>query len=157
MNNNELFNQIRIPEPCSMSWAAMQGDDRIRHCAACGKKVHDFSSMTSTEVANVLQAHGGDICGTVYVRPDPTLVIGDRPPSLAAAPAPFQFSIRSLMAIIAGVAATPGFARIFAVSEQPLAPKPRATLNARIVGKVAMPPQRAASAAINSPSCPQPN
>jgi hypothetical protein len=135
-----------------MSWAAMQGGDRIRHCAACGKNVHDFSSMTSTAAANVLRAHAGDICGTAYERPDGTLVIGDCPPALAAGPAPFQFRIRSLMAVIAGVAATLGFARLFAVSEEPTPPRPRPTLNTRIVGKMAMPPQRAANPAIDGPS-----
>ena len=160
MNDNELLHQVRIPEPCTMSWAAMQGNNRIRHCDACGKNVHDFTRMTTSEAADMLRSHAGDICGAAYERPDGTLVIGDCPPAPAMAPAPFQFSIRSLMAVIAGVAATLGVARLFAVSEEPPTaqpPQPRPALNTLILGKMAMPPQRAASPAINGPSCSQPN
>jgi hypothetical protein len=159
MNDHELLHQIRIFEPCPMSWAAMQGNDRIRHCDACGKNVHDFTRMTTSEAANLLQAHDNEICGRVYERPDGTLVIGDCPPAPRVAPTPFQFSIRSMMVVIAGVAATLGFARLFAVSEEPPPVQPTPTVRPMVLGalKCVPPSQPAVSQPVSGPTCSQPN
>jgi hypothetical protein len=121
MDANELLTQITIPEPCSMDWETMRGDERTRHCEACGKHVHDLTKMKPAEAAALLEGTAANkgLCGRVYERPDGTLVITGAPASLPATASPFQFRIRTIMAVIAGVAALLGIARLFPPKEDP--------------------------------------
>jgi hypothetical protein len=37
----------------------MRGDDRVRHCSACDKKVYDSKGMTGAELELLIAAHEG--------------------------------------------------------------------------------------------------
>jgi hypothetical protein len=55
---------IRIPQPCSESWAAMTPTATGRHCAACQKTVVDFTLKTDAEIlAYLARAAGARTCG----------------------------------------------------------------------------------------------
>jgi len=134
MDANKLLGQMTIPNPCPMDWDAMRGDDRGRHCASCGKHVHNFTSMRPDEATAVLRAQNEELCGRVYERPDGTLVIsacesGGPPPT----PRPWQFHIRTFMAVVAGFATVLGFARSFAVVEGPRPTKKQTPGSARLI------------------------
>jgi len=115
MDANKLLAQFSIPTPCPMDWDRMSGDDRVRHCEACGKHVYNLTAMSSDEIVSLLSPlseQGGELCGQVFQRPDGTLVASECRPDSPARKG-WRFSIRSLMAAIAALAAALGFSRWF--------------------------------------------
>jgi hypothetical protein len=138
MDNNELLSRLTIATPCPMDWDRMPGDDRVRYCGACGKHVHNFAAMTSDEATSLLRTRQGRLCGRILQRSDGTVVTSDCPPELQPAPRPPQYRIRSLMAVIAGLAAALGIARLFwpAENSQPRAPAPAPGATTQLVGDI---------------------
>lgn len=76
-----LLPRLRIASPCTESWDAMVGSDRVRHCSKCDKDVFDLSAMTTAEVAALLRAHDamgeGLPCVRFYRRADGTILTSD--------------------------------------------------------------------------------
>jgi hypothetical protein len=114
MDAAEMLNQITIPTPCHVDWDSMRGDGRKRYCASCGEHVYNLSAMNAGEMVDLIRAQDGEFCGQFYRRPDGSVVTADCPPKPQPARGPWQYHLRSLMALIAGCAATLGFARLFA-------------------------------------------
>jgi len=56
-----------ITKPCSQNWGAMNGDERKRFCAQCGKHVFNLSAMTEREAKTFASESNGDECVS-YVR-----------------------------------------------------------------------------------------
>ncbi len=113
MDDNELLRQITIPAPCPMDWNLMRGDKRVRHCAACGLRVHNLAAMTSAEAAALVRSQGGELCGRVTRNEDGAIITADTRPEPRVKREFWQFNIRSLMLVIAGLAAYFGFMRMF--------------------------------------------
>ena len=135
MDANELLRQMTIIDPCSMDWDQMRGDARGRPCESCGKHVFDLTVMKPREAAALLNSRQPEICGVVYKKPNGTLFLFDNQPATEPAPAPWQFRIRSLMGIIAGVAAALGVARAVTVADPPVKPKkPTPATVVRVMG-----------------------
>ena len=134
MDADSLLNQYTIPDPCPMDWDDMDGDDRSRYCTACGKHVHDLTTVTTEEAAGTIRQQGAELCGRIYAQPDGTLTSSASEIVAPSHPTPLQFTIRSIMAVIAGVAAMLGFARLFA--DNATRPAPPAPLNTLIMGKM---------------------
>ncbi len=120
MDADEILRQMTIPNPCSMDWANMRGDERTRHCDSCGKQVHNLTAMESSEAAALLGARDGEICGRVFQHADGTLSITSPQALPQAPPRRWQFQIRTLMAVIASFAAALGIARLLSVDELPI-------------------------------------
>lgn len=112
MHDNELLSQITIPTPCPADWELMSGDERVRYCPTCEKHVHNFAAMTSGEAVALIRAQGGELCGQLSRHPGGKLVTSDSQPEPQSTRRLWQFNIRSLMALVAGLAATFGFARM---------------------------------------------
>ncbi len=55
----------------------MSGDDQVRHCSMCDRKVYNLSAMTRQEALTLLQQHEGRICGRYYRRTDGTIMTRD--------------------------------------------------------------------------------
>lgn len=71
-----VIDDLQIDHPCPARWDAMPGDDRTRHCAACGRSVHDLSVLTAVEAVSLL---GGPAvpCVRVHRRADGSVVTRD--------------------------------------------------------------------------------
>jgi hypothetical protein len=52
--------ELKIAKPCSESWEAMDGDSRVRHCAACDRDVLNLASMTPANIEAIF-AKGGPL------------------------------------------------------------------------------------------------
>jgi hypothetical protein len=116
MDADKLLQQITIPVPCPVPWDSMTGDARVRMCADCGKEVHNFAELTPREAAALVTERGDHLCGLLTHRSDGSLVMAsDCAPEQR--PSPFRFTIRSIMVVVAGVAAVLGFGRVLAVRE----------------------------------------
>jgi len=104
----DLLDQVRIASPCTASWDAMTGDDRVRFCGECKLNVYNVSGMSREEAAALLEKTDGRLCMRIYRRPDGTLLTKDCPVGLRA--------IRRKLAVVAAAfgALLAGFAGLFA-------------------------------------------
>ncbi len=122
MDADEVLGQLTIPTPCSMDWNRMSGDDRTRFCEACGKHVYNLIAMGPEETASLLSGvreRGERRCVRLYRRPDGTLTSSRCQPKFDLAARPWQFTIRSIMAVIAGMAAFLGLAKWLSPEDKP--------------------------------------
>ena len=83
MTNDPLKN-IRVAAPCTASWEAMAGDERVRHCTLCSLNVYNFQEMTRDEIRTLLLRTEGRVCARMYRRADGTLMTSDCPSGLQA-------------------------------------------------------------------------
>jgi hypothetical protein len=134
MDADSLLKDYAIPDPCPMKWDDMDGDNRSRYCTACGKHVHDLTAVTPEVAAGLITFQGGHLCARLYQGDDGTL--STRPPQLTGQPRarPLQFTIRSIMGVIAGVAALLGITRLFADRTPPPAAQPPMPRGAQMFG-----------------------
>ena len=82
--------------------------------AKCGKDVFNLTAMKPYETVSLVSAirePGEQRCVRVYQRPDGTLAATGCPTAPLGAEKPWQFTIRSLLAVIAGFAAFLGLAK----------------------------------------------
>ena len=75
--------EIRIAKPCNQSWAAMAGNDRVRHCGVCRKNVFNIAEMTAAEVETLIRDTNGRFCARLYRRADGGIMTKDCPKGLA--------------------------------------------------------------------------
>ena len=97
-----LANMI-IASPCDVPWAQMVGDDRVRHCAACKKDVHNLSAMTRDEIDGFLarqEPSGRAACVSLFQRVDGTVLTADCPVGVR------RRRLRGLVAVTLGTGAT---------------------------------------------------
>jgi hypothetical protein len=74
----ELDN-VRIASPCRADWDAMQGDERVRFCAECGKNVYNLSAMSRLEAEALVTEKEGRMCVRFYQRADGSALTSDCP------------------------------------------------------------------------------
>ena len=89
-------NNLRVASPCPVSWNAMTGDDRTRHCDLCELNVHNVAGMTRDEVASLVGQNNGRLCMRLFRRTDGTVITKDCPVGLRA--------VRKRVAGLAGAA-----------------------------------------------------
>jgi hypothetical protein len=75
------LDDVRIASPCSADWNAMPGDDRVRTCGDCKKRVYNLVAMTRAE-AEALIASRERPCVRLYRRRDGSVVTADCAPPL---------------------------------------------------------------------------
>jgi len=107
-----LLPRLRIASPCTESWDAMEGDERVRHCSKCERDVFHLSAMTRAEVEALLAAHQalpeeGLPCVRFYRRSDGTILTADCPVGAPRKHA-LQLAATAAVAITALVTATAG-------------------------------------------------
>ncbi len=73
----KVLDDVRVATPCPASWAAMAGDDRVRHCALCEKNVYDLSGLTALEAVHLLAANERGVCVRLHRRRDGTVITAD--------------------------------------------------------------------------------
>ena len=72
-----ILENIRVASPCTASWDAMIGDDRVRHCGECKKNVYNLSNMTRPEAEMLIAGRNGELCVRYYQRTDGTIITSD--------------------------------------------------------------------------------
>ncbi len=79
----DVLDRVRVAAPCTMSWDAMPGGERVRSCEKCAHKVYNLSAMTAAEAAQlVARAEGKNaerVCVRFYRRSDGTMLTADCP------------------------------------------------------------------------------
>jgi hypothetical protein len=74
-----LLENVAIAAPCTASWDAMVGDERVRFCGQCEKNVYNLSAMPRDEAEALLAAREGKMCVRLYKRTDGTVITSDCP------------------------------------------------------------------------------
>lgn len=92
---------IEIPEPCTVPWESMTGDDKVRFCSQCTKNVYNLSSLSTAEARGLLISKEGEICISMLKRADGTIVSDECPRILK----PIRDGYRRLTAAISAVLA----------------------------------------------------
>jgi hypothetical protein len=95
---------LKIASPCSVSWASMTGDERVRACAQCRLNVYNISEMTRAEAEALIAEKEGKLCVRIYRRADGTILTRDCPVGLRAARLKLARMFAAAAALIASVA-----------------------------------------------------
>jgi len=113
----------------------------VRFCASCGKHVYNFTAMSTEEAVSLIRDKNGELCGQLFRRQDGRLVTSDCQPQPLPTPRPWQFSIRSLMAVIAGMAAVFGITKLVGADRTQAATGATTATPTFVGGKLCMPPK----------------
>jgi hypothetical protein len=98
-----LLDRVRIASPCSVPWASMSGDAKVRHCGQCQHNVYNVVEMKRGEAEALIREREGDrVCLRLHQRRDGTVITKDCPIGLAAAR-------KRLAWLVLGTAAVIGF------------------------------------------------
>lgn len=71
------LDRLQIPEPCSVGWENMTGDDRSRFCSACNKHVYDLSAGTRRRAEAIIATSRGNLCARIVRRADGSIATAD--------------------------------------------------------------------------------
>ena len=74
-----MLDRIKVASPCHARWEDMTGDDKSRFCRECEKHVYNFSAMSVNEVAELVRAKKGKLCGRFFRRVDGTMLTTNCP------------------------------------------------------------------------------
>jgi hypothetical protein len=74
IHDDSFLDDIQIASPCTVDWAQMKGDDRVRRCGECRLHVYNLSAMTRAEAAEIVRHHEGRLCVRLFRRSDGTLI-----------------------------------------------------------------------------------
>jgi hypothetical protein len=102
------LNQIRVASPCTVSWAAMAGDERRRFCAQCKLNVYNLSEMSRADAEAFVARSEGRVCVRFYRRQDGTLLSRDCPVGLRALRQGAAWARARLTATLAFLIGAPG-------------------------------------------------
>ncbi|MDP3279235.1 MAG: hypothetical protein Q8Q09_28855 [Deltaproteobacteria bacterium] len=81
--NLPLLQQLYVASPCNVPWESMHGDDRVRLCDLCDKKVYDLSALTTHEAEQLIRDNNANVCVQFYRRTDGTILTKDCPVGVA--------------------------------------------------------------------------
>jgi hypothetical protein len=109
-----VLTNIRIASPCTVPWAVMKGNQRVRYCDACKLNVYNLSSISRAAAEELLLAHEGRICVEFWRRADGTVLTRDCPRGLARVR--FGF-LRVMAATAAALLLAAGALRAFATGD----------------------------------------
>jgi hypothetical protein len=110
----DLLNGLKIASPCTASWDAMAGDDRVRFCGRCGLNVYNLSGMPRAQAEALVEATEARICVRFYQRRDGTVLTQDCPRGvriLGRGAARLASVLIALAVLVLGLALLPGSAQ----------------------------------------------
>jgi hypothetical protein len=78
------LHELQMASPCSANWDEMKGTERVRRCRNCWLNVYRVCDLTREEAEEVVAAHEGHACRSLYRRQDGTVLVADCPKGVAA-------------------------------------------------------------------------
>jgi len=104
---HDLLSEVTVASPCTASWEAMRGDDRVRFCAHCRLSVYNLSAMSGAEAEALVREREGRLCVRFYRRRDGTMLTSNCPVGLARARRWVVMRLSALASLL-GIAAVAG-------------------------------------------------
>ncbi|MBI3550120.1 MAG: hypothetical protein HY078_13870 [Elusimicrobia bacterium] len=99
MGSPRELDALTLASPCTQSWDAMEGDERVRFCGLCRLNVYNLSAMPRAEAEALVASREGRLCVRFYQRADGTILTRDCPVGLAA----FRLRVLKLAGAAAGL------------------------------------------------------
>ena len=62
MSKKSFIDSIRVASPCSQDWDSMHGNDQVRFCDHCAKRVNNLSQMTTKDALRLVRRSNGRLC-----------------------------------------------------------------------------------------------
>ena len=62
MKKSAFIDSVRVQSPCTEDWNEMTGNDQVRFCSHCSKKVNNLSKMTRGEARKLVRMSKGSLC-----------------------------------------------------------------------------------------------
>jgi hypothetical protein len=78
----QILEDVQIATPCDADWSRMEGDDRVRHCGLCDRKVFNLSALSAEDAVALVRREEGRLCVRLYERSDGTVLTADCPRGL---------------------------------------------------------------------------
>ncbi|HEX8196303.1 MAG TPA: ankyrin repeat domain-containing protein [Pyrinomonadaceae bacterium] len=75
----DLLDRVSVEKPCTMDWNKMFGNDEVRFCEHCVKRVHNLSAMTRKDAERLVKKSNGNLCIRYYTDKNKKIVFGDAP------------------------------------------------------------------------------
>jgi hypothetical protein len=72
-----VLDDLQVASPCPARWEQMAGDDRVRHCGDCRRRVYNLSSLMRDEAEALIQKNEGHLCVRYFERADGTILFRD--------------------------------------------------------------------------------
>ncbi|HMT09484.1 MAG TPA: hypothetical protein PKA82_15895, partial [Pyrinomonadaceae bacterium] len=82
--DHNFLRRVSVASPCSASWDAMTGDDKVRLCGQCDRNIYNIESMSAAEAATLMRNATERTCIRMFRRADGTLMTNDCPTGLRA-------------------------------------------------------------------------
>lgn len=76
--------RIDVAKPCGASWEAMSGNDRVRDCGQCDRKVYNIAGLSRAAAIDLIANRDGRMCIRLHRRADGTVITNDCPKGLKA-------------------------------------------------------------------------
>jgi hypothetical protein len=102
------LDRLFIAAPCSVSWNSMKGNDQVRDCSMCSRRVYNLSAMTKRQAEDFLKENGASQCMRFYRRTDGTIMTDNCPVALRALRNSFRRTVGFLSSILAVMLSLPG-------------------------------------------------
>src|SRR5262245_27507793 len=80
MNAAANLDRLTLKTNCPVPWATMTGDERVRFCSQCNKRVFNIESLSRSEAEKLISDRANEPCVRFYRRPDGTVVTRDCAP-----------------------------------------------------------------------------
>lgn len=113
------LSQMRAAAPCQQSWDTMSGNDQVRFCSQCYKKVYKFSNLNRAQAIDLVTAHEGRACVAYYRRADGSVMAEECPVGLRRVQRPFHFARMTATALLLPLL---GFTSLLGISKLTGAP-----------------------------------
>jgi hypothetical protein len=102
-DRDDITDLLKIANPCPVLWEHMCGDDRIRTCDSCCRKVFNISSMTRNEARLLARSSDGSLCVRINVSKDGVVSTLDSPDPRKPSSFHFRKSLAILSALLFGL------------------------------------------------------
>jgi hypothetical protein len=93
---------LKVANPCPVSWREMEGDDRTRFCSHCRLNVYNLSEMSTAEAEDLIRSREGRLCVRYYQRTDGRVMTKDCPKGLMAVRVKLARSIAVVACLLVG-------------------------------------------------------
>jgi ankyrin repeat protein len=75
----DLLDRVSIEKPCTADWDKMFGNDAVRFCEHCAKRVHNLSAMTRRDAERLVKKSNGNLCIRYHTNKNKKILVRDAP------------------------------------------------------------------------------